>query len=81
MFGDMEKNVGGIDRVARLGFGGLLVLAAAAALGGFPFVSATIAAVGLVVGLILLVTGAVQFCPLNRLVGLDTYEGEKGGSG
>jgi hypothetical protein len=74
MFGGMDKNVGGIDRVTRLGVGGLLVFAAAAALGGFLGLSAVIAGVALAVGLILLVTGGVQICPLNEIAGIDTYE-------
>lgn len=73
MLSDMDKNVGGIERVARLAFGALLILAAGAGLGGFLTVSAAIAVVGLVLGLVLLVTGSVQMCPINEALGIDTY--------
>jgi uncharacterized membrane protein YjfL (UPF0719 family) len=76
----MERNVGGLDRLARLVvgplfvFGGLLVV-----LDLTPFVASTavrtgVAVVLLVLGGILLGTGAVQKCPLNRTVGVDTHD-------
>ncbi len=58
----MKANVGGIDRIARIVFG--LVLIALAATG-------TIGAWGWV-GLMPLATGAIGFCPLYPLIGLST---------
>lgn len=62
----MKANEGLLDRVIRvvLGIGAWL---AAAAIGMSPW-----GIVLAVVGLILVVTGAVGFCPLYRLVGIKT---------
>ena len=78
----MEKNVGGYDRIARFVVGPILVIAGAAALLGlFTIAAGTLglvaAVVALLVGLVLVVTATTQKCPLNRLVGLNTYRGEK----
>ena len=59
-------NEGTIDRMLRLGVGALLV-----ALGLFA-VDGAVAVVLLVVGAIALVTGAVGFCPLYRVLGIST---------
>jgi hypothetical protein len=58
----MKANVGGIDRIARIVFG--LVLIALVATG-------TIGAWGWI-GLVPLATGAIGFCPLYPLIGLST---------
>jgi uncharacterized membrane protein HdeD (DUF308 family) len=68
----MKKNVGGIDRTARLVVGPVLLLVGIAALVGAVPLGTLGAAVALVVGAILTVTGAVQRCPLNALFGVDT---------
>jgi uncharacterized membrane protein HdeD (DUF308 family) len=68
----MNKNVGGLDRKARLVVGPLLLLVGIAALLQlFPLGTVGVVAV-LAVGAILTVTGAVQRCPLNALLGVDT---------
>ena len=63
----MKLNESNVDRIIRavagivllyLGFGGILA-------GGLAIVAD-------VVGLVLLVTGAIGFCPLYRIVGLST---------
>lgn len=75
----MKKNVGGMDRIARLVVGPVLVLAGIAGYAGFlalavgPLPQALTSVIVFLVGTILLVTGLVQMCPLNRLLGLDTY--------
>lgn len=75
----MKKNVGGMDRIARLGIGSVLVLAGIAGYAGVlalavgPFPQALTSVLLVLVGLILLVTGLVQVCPLNRFLGFDTY--------
>lgn len=68
----MQKNVGGMDRKARLVVGPiLLIVGLAAVVGALPL--GTVGAIAaLVVGAILAVTGAVQRCPLNTLLGVDT---------
>jgi hypothetical protein len=63
----MSANVGSIDRAIRIILGlGLVVL---------PFIlswSASAMAVSVVVGLVLVVTALVRFCPLYRLIGVRT---------
>ena len=74
----MERNVGGYDRIARLGIGAVLIIVGIAGYVGFvrvaygPFPQAlTSVALG-IVGLILLATGVTQMCFLNRLIGRNT---------
>jgi predicted cobalt transporter CbtA len=76
----MKKNVGGYDRLIRFVVGPVLVAVGLAALAGlFTLAAGTagllLAVVGILVGGVLLVTGYTQKCPLNNLVGLDTYRG------
>lgn len=58
----MKANVGGLDRTARLA-GGLLLIGLAA--------TGTVGAWGWI-GVVLLLTGALGFCPLYPLIGLNT---------
>jgi hypothetical protein len=67
----MRLNVGSTDRVVRIVVGLALVIA--------PFVSGLALFanpvamwVSVIVGAVLLVTAAVGFCPLYRLLGLST---------
>lgn len=68
----MEKNVGGIDRRGRIW--GILAVADIAVLGGFVAVGAAIGVLALVFGVVLLVTGTTQKCPINEAAGVDTTE-------
>jgi hypothetical protein len=68
----MNKNVGGIDRTARLVVGPLLLLVGIAAFVGVFPLGTVGGVVALVVGAVLTVTGAVQRCPLHTLLGIDT---------
>lgn len=74
----MKKNVGGVDRIARLLLGSILLLAGIAGYAGLlvlavgPLPQVLTSVVIFVVGAILLVTGVVQICPINRLLGIDT---------
>ncbi|MFP4627307.1 MAG: YgaP family membrane protein [Natronomonas sp.] len=68
----MEKNVGGLDRTARFVVGIVLGIAGIVILAGYWTLGTTIGALALVVGLILLVTGATQTCPINQAAGIDT---------
>lgn len=77
----MDKNVGGLDRIARLIVGTLLLVVGVAGYAGFvrlaigPVPQALAALLVVLVGLILLVTALTRTCPLNRLFGIDTYRG------
>ena len=63
----MGYNVGGIERPIRIVVGILLIgFGAVAAL---PAVGTGIA---LTLGVVLLVTGAIGFCPLSTLLGINT---------
>lgn len=61
----MKRNVGGMDRRLRV-LGGIALLAYALRATGFKRVAA------LVAGADLLLTAAVQRCPMNTLFGIDT---------
>ncbi|WP_254535380.1 YgaP family membrane protein [Halomarina litorea] len=79
----MEKNVGGYDRIARLVIGPVLGTVSLAALAGYlslavgPLSTGIVAALFGLVSLVLIVTGATQQCPLNRALGINTYESER----
>ncbi|WP_254529143.1 YgaP family membrane protein [Natrinema gelatinilyticum] len=73
----MEKNVGGFDRVWRLVGGALLVVIGAAALVGAVAIGPVLAGVMVVLGAVFFVTGVLQRCVINRLLGLDTYRGDR----
>jgi hypothetical protein len=78
----MEKNVGGYDRIARFVLGpALIVVGAAALLGLFTIAAGTlglaIAVIAVLVGLVLSVTAVTQKCPLNNVLGMNTYRGEE----
>lgn len=77
----MEKNVGGIDRIARLVLGPVLILVGAVGLygvEGFALVGTlgiVLGALAILVGLVFTVTGATQKCVLHEVLGIDTYRG------
>jgi NhaP-type Na+/H+ or K+/H+ antiporter len=75
----MQKNVGGVDRIARLVVGPVVLLVGIAALAGAVPLGTLGVAVALLVGAVLTVTGAVQRCPLNALLGVDTCPLDAGG--
>lgn len=77
----MQKNVGGYDRIARLGIGPVLVLVGIAALVGWISLATgtlgvAIAALAIVVGAVLLVTALTRVCFVNSLLGIDTFRGD-----
>ena len=58
----MKSNVGGIDRALRILLGlALIVLAATGTIGVWGWI-----------GLVFLATGIFRFCPIYRLLGLNT---------
>ncbi len=70
----MIRNVGGLDRTARIVLGIVLVL-----VGLFAPLEMTWRIVALVVGIIGLATGGSRYCPLNQALGINTAEGEQTG--
>ena len=82
----MERNVGGYDRIARFVLGPLLVVLVAAAFGGYVTVAsglfgAAILWAALLVGAVLIVTATTQICPLNSMLGINTYRGQSESAG
>ena len=74
----MQKNVGGYDRLARFVLGPLLIVVGGVILAGLwsPIAGTTavaVSAVAILVGLVFVVTATTQKCPLNKLLGLNTY--------
>ena len=78
----MNKNVGGTERTARLVVGAMLAVVGIAGYAGLVTlawigVGQALAAVLLVlVGAILLVTGAIRWCPISAAIGRNTSGGE-----
>lgn len=67
----METNVCSIDRMVRLALGVVLAAAGIAVLAGVLEFGAAVGGVALVAGVVLLGTGAVQLCPVYRLIGIN----------
>ena len=63
----MNCNVGGADRIVRVLVGITLLV-----IGFLVPMSGAWQTAAFVVGAILLITALVRFCPLNRLVGINT---------
>jgi hypothetical protein len=58
----MKSNVGGIDRILRVAVGALLIaLAALNVIGVWGYI-----------GIVLVATGALRFCPVYPLLGMNT---------
>jgi len=70
----MTCNVGGIERPIRIVAG--LLLIGIGAFAGLPAVGTGIA---LILGGIMLVTGAIGYCPLSALFGINTCSTSPGG--
>lgn len=67
----MDRNVGSVDRIVRLVVGALLVV--------LPFVSSMAlfnssagTAVSVIVGVVLIATALMNFCPIYRVLGIRT---------
>lgn len=61
----MEKNVGGMDRNIRLGAGAVLIVLSLFGIIGPKWLF-------LIVGVVLLATGFMNFCPAYKLIGMNT---------
>lgn len=67
----MTKNVGTVDRIIRLIIGVVLILAPFVS-GMAMFENAVVTVIAIIVGLVMLVTSAMNFCPLYQITGLRT---------
>ncbi len=76
----MERNVGGLDRQARLVVGPLLVVAGIVVglelldLGLGSTAVVALGAVLVVIGAVLVGSGVAQKCPVNAVLGINTCE-------
>ena len=67
----MTNNVGKLDRIFRLVLG--IVLLAAPFISGMAlFQSGTATIISVIVGLVMIGTSAMKFCPLYRVLGIQT---------
>lgn len=67
----MTQNIGTIDRVLRFALG-IILLAAPFVSGMALFGSGLATAISVIVGLVMLGTSAMKFCPLYTLLGVRT---------
>jgi len=63
----MNKNMGGTDKIIRV-----ILAALVGVLYYLDYISGTLAYVLMGVAIILLITSLVNFCPLYRLLGINT---------
>jgi hypothetical protein len=66
----MEKNEGMLDRVIRVILGFILIYIGAIYMG----LSGVLAYIVVLVGLILLITGAIGYCVLYSVIGINTLK-------
>lgn len=76
----MKRNVGGSDRLSRIVLGVVLLIAGILSFAGvFATGEGTVILLlrllVLAVGAVFLVTGLLQTCPINSMLGIDTSEG------
>jgi|TARA_R110000850_G_scaffold146016_7_gene268210 hypothetical protein len=67
----MTTNIGAIDRVFRFVLG-IILLAAPFVSGLDLFNSSTATIISVIVGLVMVGTSALKFCPLYRIFGIKT---------
>lgn len=67
----MTSNVGTIDRALRIVLG-IVLLGLPFVSGAALFESSTATLVAVIVGLVMLGTSAMKFCPLYRVLGIQT---------
>ena len=77
----MKKNVGGTERTARLVIGTVFVLVGAAGYAGLVPLASLLpqfltSILVVLVGAILLVTGAIRWCPISAAIGRTSYRTE-----
>ena len=67
----LARNVGSIDKIIRLVVGALLALWAFLGSG----LGSVTGLVALVVGVVLIATGLINFCPLFKILGISSFRG------
>lgn len=67
----MTKNIGTVDRIFRLVLG-IFLLAAPFVSGMAVFQSGTATIISVIVGLVMLGTATLKFCPIYRIFGIQT---------
>lgn len=67
----LARNVGSIDKIIRLVVGALLTVWAFLGAG----LGSVIGLVALVVGVVLIATGVINFCPLFKILGISSFRG------
>ncbi|CUB05651.1 MAG: hypothetical protein PWQ19_1243 [Tepidiphilus sp.] len=68
---EMKRNVGGIDKIARIVVGVVLIVLALMGI-GTPWTW---------IGVLPLATGLLNWCPLYTLIGVNTCQKKESGSG
>ncbi|MEF8776042.1 MAG: DUF2892 domain-containing protein [Haloarculaceae archaeon] len=68
----MDINVGSTDRLVRIVIGLIAAVAGIVVVAGIVETSPVIGAIALVVGVVLLATGATQKCPFYQGIGVST---------
>ena len=66
---NLTKNVGSVDQVIRIIAGIALIALAFIKLGGIASTGGIVAAI---VGVVLILTAIINFCPLYRILGMST---------
>ena len=72
----MDRNVGSLDRTVRIALGALVAIAGVAAVGGYWAAGVAVGAVIALLGVVLVVTGTTQRCPIYAGAGIDTCDTE-----
>lgn len=67
----LVKNVGSVDKIIRLVVGALLALWGLLGAG----LASTFGVLALIVGVVLIATGFMNFCPLFKILGISSIRG------
>lgn len=67
----MTANLGKLDRIFRIVLG-IVLLALPFASGWALFTSSTATIISIILGIVMLATSAMRFCPLYRIFGIRT---------
>jgi uncharacterized membrane protein HdeD (DUF308 family) len=67
----MTANLGSIDRIFRIVLG-IVLLAAPFVSGLAIFSSSTSTIISVIIGIVMVATSAMRFCPLYRIFGIQT---------
>lgn len=67
----MTLNIGSLDRIMRIVLGLILILAPFVSGMGL-FASGAVTTISVMIGIVLVATAALRFCPLYRIFGIRT---------